>query len=479
VKTKVLIRVDASSSIGLGHLVRCIALAHMIKDDFAIIFYCKDLPYSMVNEIAANGFGLIFIKNETDFFKAIEINLIVILDGYHFGTEYQKGIKFKGSKLVCIDDLHDKEFFADLIINHAPDIKPQDYKAHFYTQFALGLEYALLRPAFLAQAGKIRHLKKIQTVLICFGGSDLNNLTKRALKIVLGFNSFKKILVVTGLLYNYRDTLVSLINGDNRIYHYHDVDESKMALLMSEAELAIVPASGILIETMAMGCVVVSGMSANNQKFIYYQYKAASAFFDALNFKESALKSAIEKAFIFSNAKTKIIDGNSGKRLLKVFNQLEKVNKLNLRKAEDSDVEITYKWASDPTVRVYSFNQHKISFNEHSSWFKMKVADRKCFYFIAELDKKNIGSIRFDMKGDEAIISYLVDPAFHGMGLGKLLLINGISCLNQLIQKNDLCSIRIIGYVMKTNIPSIKAFESLSFTRQDETDKYKYEMVLQ
>ena len=42
---------------------------------------------------------------------------IVVLDGYHFDTNYQTKIKQKGCKLVCIDDLHDKHFVADIIIH--------------------------------------------------------------------------------------------------------------------------------------------------------------------------------------------------------------------------------------------------------------------------------------------------------------------------------------------------------------------------
>ncbi len=66
-------------------------------------------------------------------FKIFRIAIIVVLDGYHFGTNYQKQIKLKGAKLVCIDDMHDKEFVADLIINHIPRITPQDYNVQPFT----------------------------------------------------------------------------------------------------------------------------------------------------------------------------------------------------------------------------------------------------------------------------------------------------------------------------------------------------------
>ena len=146
---KIYIRVDGNSDIGLGHVTRCIALAHMLKVDYEIRFYSKFIPDSICNELFSNGIELKKINDEASFLNAIESRQIVVLDGYKFDTEYQRQIKSRGAKLICIDDLHDKKFYADLIINHAPGVKPENYSAQYYTQFCLGPEYALLRPVFL------------------------------------------------------------------------------------------------------------------------------------------------------------------------------------------------------------------------------------------------------------------------------------------------------------------------------------------
>ncbi|MBK6374809.1 MAG: GNAT family N-acetyltransferase [Saprospiraceae bacterium] len=37
------------------------------------------------------------------------------------------------------------------------------------------------------------------------------------------------------------------------------------------------------------------------------------------------------------------------------------------------------------------------------------------------MNNESIGSIRFDLEDNKAIISYLLDPAFHGRGLGQAL----------------------------------------------------------
>jgi UDP-2,4-diacetamido-2,4,6-trideoxy-beta-L-altropyranose hydrolase len=458
------IRTDASPQIGLGHLMRCIALANMLKEHFNITFFCREIPENLVNELAKSSFKLKNIANETIFFAHLKSRDIVVIDGYDFDTEYQKRIKKIGCKLVCIDDLHDKVFLADLIINHAPGVEPKEYQAQPYSQFALGLEYALLRPAFLKQAKNKKIIEKIETVLICFGGSDYKKLTESSISIVSTFSEFKKIIVITGPCYQYSDSLQELLSMDNRIIHYHSVGEEEMTCLMVEADLAIVPASSILYEAMATGLIVITGMSTNNQKIIYSKIISQKKVFDAKQFKPEHLKDALNKSLIRRNAKIAIDINyfkNSEIRILKIFQQLQISLFLELRKIESSDLDITYKWAIDPVIRSRSFTKHIISMQEHKIWFCKKLNEKTSLFLIAELFGKVIGSIRFDIEEGKAMISYLVDTVFHGKGLGTVLLHKGIEYLLTIEKEGKINEIS--GLVMKDNIPSIRAFERLGF----------------
>ncbi len=319
------IRVDGSPEIGLGHLVRCIALSYMLKNEFDITFICREIPAKIKSELDENKFALLEIEDSV-FFDLIKPKDIVVLDGYHFDTNYQKKIKAKGAKLVCIDDLHDKVFFADLIINHAPNIKASDYRAQPYTKYALGIEYALLRPAFLEQAKKERKIEKIETVLICFGGADFKNLTESTLNIVLKFEEFKKIIVITGSAYNYLGGLNELIQKDKRVVHYHSIGEQQMLTIMQGTDLAIVPASGILFEALAAGCRVIFGYYVKNQKHFSDYLKHISSdeiCIDDMNMDLSKLQKAIRSKFIidyFSDIRHSI--GQSKNNNLNVFKQL-------------------------------------------------------------------------------------------------------------------------------------------------------------
>ncbi|MBN1185616.1 MAG: UDP-2,4-diacetamido-2,4,6-trideoxy-beta-L-altropyranose hydrolase [Bacteroidales bacterium] len=477
-KTLVYIRADGNEKIGLGHLVRCLALAQMIKAEYNITFFCHSIPNIFENELRDGGFKLARIVNEDEFINLVTHDNIVILDGYNFSTDYQKTIKKKGAKLICIDDLHNKVFFADLIINYTPGIVPKDYKAQPYTIFALGLNYVLLRQNFLAQTKKTRYFKNSGVVFICFGGADPKELTIKTLRFVSELQKFEKIIVVTGIAFNKTSKFVQLLLTDKRIDHRQNLNAKQMLDAFLEANIAIVPTSSLFFEALASGCKVISGITVENQRHVYENCRKAKIFFDAGLFSIIELGKAIKEALMTPLKSKKIINGGSKERILKLIDQLNNELIITLRDVRKEDLEITHKWASNIKVRQYSLNRHQISFTEHTNWFSEKLGNPFCFYYIAEYKGTPIGSVRFDIISDESLISYLIDPDYHGKGFGQILLKKGIERFleDYLI---PFCKIKVIsGEVLKSNIPSIKSFERLGFNKSDLGNKYKYEKQL-
>lgn len=317
---KVYIRADGSSSIGLGHLVRCIALAHMLKKEYSIEFVCKEVPEGIASDITRAGFGLRMIQDENDLLEDLETSDIVVIDHYGLDTDYQQRIKQKGSSLVCIDDLHDKEFNADLIINHAPGIVPEDYMVKGYTQFALGIDHALLRPSFLEKARDVEKGEKIETVLVNFGGADPKNMTLVALREAVRFDEIKEIHVVVGSANKALSEIEGFSANYDKVHIHHAVDEDTMLNLMASSQLAIVPSSGVLLEALAAGCEIVSGYYVDNQRLIYEGYKKLGVFFDAGGFEN--IGGAIKEALEMPSRNKGVIDGHSGDRILEEFKKL-------------------------------------------------------------------------------------------------------------------------------------------------------------
>ncbi|MCZ2846326.1 MAG: GNAT family N-acetyltransferase, partial [Candidatus Bathyarchaeota archaeon] len=385
---------------------------------------------------------------------------------------FQKIIKEKGDKLVCIDDLHEIEFYADLIINHAPGILPSDYKAQSFTQYALGIEYALLRPEFLKLARQKDKKTKAakRGIFICFGGSDPEDLTRRSLDTLIDLKLFEEIKIVTGSGYSNYELLADYISSKEgaRIYLYHNLEAKDMIAVMKTCSHAIVPASGILLEVIALGLKPVSGMYIKNQQFIYENYKTINAFVDAAGFQERYLREALLSLNLPDKMCSSLIDGKSSQRLLKTFSVLSNEASVSIEGAKTDDLQVTYKWATDPLVRAYSFSKSEIGFEEHKNWFFSKIEDRNCHYFIARINDSSVGSIRFDKNNnEEVIVSYLLDSEFHGKGLGLSLLKLGVEKL----KKVDDNIKYVTGYVMNINIASLKIFRKLGYEEYAESGK--------
>jgi UDP-2,4-diacetamido-2,4,6-trideoxy-beta-L-altropyranose hydrolase len=471
-KNKIYFRVDASHEIGLGHFYRCLALANMLKKNFNIFFYCFKIPDKLSNLIVDNNYFINNIINEKDFFNDILENIIVVIDGYHFNSEYQKKIKKTGASLVCIDDLASGHYYADLIINQNINISKNTYSIEYYTKFAFGPDYILLRQSFLNFKKQEKQIKNIKSILICFGGSDNLNLTYKVLQTVLKNHNETKVVVITGLEYKRTKLFNELIINNSQVEHYIDINESKMANLLANVDLAIVPASGILMEAISIGNIIISGYYAENQKFVYNNYKKMGVFIDAFDFSTEKIQNALKLAFYTKFKKINLIDRDSEKRLLKLFTSLSLRNKIKVRNANKNDLEITYKWATNKLIRKYSFNKKEISKSEHFIWFNNKIKNNNTLFLIFFLSNKKVGLVRFDKDNENAhTVSYLLDEKYHGLGLGREMLIKGIEYFKNIYSKTN-----IYAFVQNNNIASIKIFKSLNFTEKKLLDRIEFKL---
>lgn len=325
---KIVIRVDGGSTIGLGHIVRCIALAQILKNDFVIQFVCIAIPDEIIKDLRAHDFFFLKIKSENDFFKILEGNEIVIIDSNVFDMAYQNQIKQIGCKLVCIDDLHDKDYVADVIINHSPGQSSDSYNLKAYTKLAIGIEYALLRPSFYNAAKQQRNITNINSVLICLGGADPKNITKDVLQVISIFKEFKEINVVLGSSYVHKKSLEPIVNSNSNIKIKTALGEHEMAEVMSSVDLAIVSASGTLFEVLATGAIPLICYYAENQMELFYYFKNKRNFhtFNVLEFDENDLKSIInqllEDDICFSGLEEKKYIEGAPKRLLNLFKKI-------------------------------------------------------------------------------------------------------------------------------------------------------------
>jgi spore coat polysaccharide biosynthesis predicted glycosyltransferase SpsG len=125
----------------------------MLKDDFYLIYATRNPSTQHLAEINLICHEFYILPEDDSlldtFLSSLKGDEIVVLDNYYFDTNYQKKIKEKGCRLVCIDDMHDKHYVADVVINHAEGIVKSHFSYDPNTLLLLGLKYALLRSPFL------------------------------------------------------------------------------------------------------------------------------------------------------------------------------------------------------------------------------------------------------------------------------------------------------------------------------------------
>lgn len=136
---------------------------------------------------------------------------------------------------------------------------------------------------------------------------------------------------------------------------------------------------------------------------------------------------------------------------------------LELAKVTEHDLETTFRWATDKVVRNFSFSKAYITFDEHKRWFLSKINNPDCVYVMLKHTSKPIGTIRFDITDITAIISYLVDPEFHGQGYGTKLLKFGEEFLKH--HRPEVAFLK--GIILIENSVSIKLFEKLGYIKAD------------
>ena len=233
-----------------------------------------------------------------------------------------------GCKLVCIDDLHDKKFYADLIINHAPSADSRSYQAQPYTQFCLGLDYALLRPAFLNSAKEKRRINEVKNLFVCFGGSDNDNFTLNTIKQAVNLLELNKINIVVGASYLYFEELKEFCEtiNDCQLNIYFNITAPEMVNIMVDSHLAIVPSSSTSYEALSVGMPIITGYTVDNQKKIYKSLVKQELVLGIGTFPIKNLAKSIEiikiKKNIMIENQSHFVDGKSGERLLQKFKDL-------------------------------------------------------------------------------------------------------------------------------------------------------------
>lgn len=334
---KIIFRADGNNATGLGHMYRLFALVEMLKDNYEYIYITR---VNSETSIIPKKYNVKFIPLSVDY--AEEANwlaenfapkeYILIADGYQFVSNYQKRIIILGFKMVYIDDLAKEYMHADIVVNHSPGFVEDDYQGTKEVKYLLGSKYALLRSDFLESTKQNKSaVSELNSVFICFGGSDSNDLSYKCAKAIVLIKSIQKINIVIGAAYKGEILFELQKQHLDKIYIHKNLASDKMVNLIKSNNLAIVPSSTICFELFSIRIPVISGFFIENQVKAYHNFKQLGCFvgvgdFNVFDFNRISEiienKKFAEYLERYSTIQSKLIDGFQKTRYIEIIDNL-------------------------------------------------------------------------------------------------------------------------------------------------------------
>lgn len=453
-KRKIYFRADAGPEIGYGHYIRSLALADMLKQDFDCTMFTQAPTDYQLREAEEVCNVVALPSNDSRFEKFLDYltgEEIVVLDNYFFTTDYQRAIKAKGCKLVCIDDMHDKHYVADVVINHGVNDDTL-YKKEDYTHLCLGVDYALLRKPFLNVNTSFQ--RKPGTFVICFGGADPLNLTKHYIDLLINCQQVLHIVAVVGDGYQYMDSLKIFPNIDIR----QGLSAHQMAELFMQSEAVVCSASTTCYEALACGAKVYAGWYIDNQKDFYHHLCTLNAIISLSNLQESQFE-------FDTKAETKGISFATSKyNLRKIFWQLSlrQVNYISLTESESRQV---WQTRNLPEIRQWMFNTEPFTWEEHSIFVaSLKQRNDRLYIAFFCADQLVASYDMIDIHDGNAECGLYLHPDYEGKGIASM--------IEEIMEENArLASIHTItSQVLKKNEASLRFLMRNGFKESKRND---------
>lgn len=263
----IVFRVDSSTEIGTGHVMRCLTLAALLKEKGArVSFICRNLPYNLSNYIQSKGFPVYLLQksntatenlkksnthsdwltvtwkedaeNTLEVLKSKKFDWLIV-DHYSLDIYWESKMRPYTRNIMVIDDLYDRKHDCDLLLNQNICIGSFSYNGlvPLHCKIFHGPECALLREEFSRQRRRKRD-GTIKRIFIFFGGSDLTNETVKAMKAFLTLNKFDILVDVVIGKSNVNYEEIKKISESCRSFTLHRQVEN-MAELMNKSDLAI------------------------------------------------------------------------------------------------------------------------------------------------------------------------------------------------------------------------------------------------
>jgi UDP-2,4-diacetamido-2,4,6-trideoxy-beta-L-altropyranose hydrolase len=440
---------------GVGHFMRCLALADALKQRGARIrFVSRQMPRHLMEMLRIRGHEHRSLDGNcgegstdkvphsewpgtTQHADAQETAQIlldhawdwVVVDHYGLDVQWEKSVRAAAKRILVIDDLADRVHDCDVLLdqNVCTEIDTRYAgRVPAHCRLLLGPRYALLRDEFRRLREQARpRTSPVKRVLICFGGVDADNYTTRAIT-ALADAAIKGLQadVVIGTQHPYRQEIKAACADHGFSCH---VQTERMGELIAAADLAIGAGGTMSWERCCLGLPTLTLCVADNQKHLVEDAALNGLLYaPAMNLRGNApltqhLLALMDNPLLLraiSQNGLRAVDGRGVQRVLRSIGCCY----VTIRVATPADSGKILLWRNHAAIRAVSRDANPIERSDHEAWLKSVLADPDRLLLVGERKGEDIGVVRFDIRDGEAEVSIYLAPDIKETGIGTELL---------------------------------------------------------
>lgn len=491
-KKNVVFRLDCGKIIGSGHLMRCLALARLLKKiNYQCFFVAYDFTKEIIEKEINKEFKIFYLnsikyKKSPDEFEKLIFNhkknlysskekdeflniilkkirnvKIIIVDHYGLSYKWEKFIKNKfKNKLVVIDDFFNRKHFCDLLID--PTGQYIENKFDQINNLLSGTKYAVINKNFYKQK-----VKKKEFIFVSFGSMDKPGMTLKTVNELLNIKfKFKIVVAISKFSKNY-STLLEYQRAGKIIICNEIVD---INYYLNRSVCAIGAAGTSSFERIYLEIPSLVFKTALNQNNVLKTLSNLNSvqIGNGKNIKKSLLK------FLNSYNKFKIdniVDRFGAERIIP--NLILHKNKIKFEffqnKIEQRDALFLMRNMSQH-FSTSKITNNKIFYDEHNNWCNFIYKNNTDLIYLITYDSMNVGYLRYHLQKNEGRkktfleVSIFILDEFSNKNIGSYTL----NFFNNLFSDQN-----VLAEISKTNKSSLRFFEKNDFTLTSKDKKIK------
>ncbi len=254
----ILIRCDASPEIGLGHVVRCVALADQLRlnHDVCVGFAMREgsLGAEIVRQASYSLLQVPAILDYeawlSDALRQLGAQVLVADVRDDLSRSTLASLARQGHLIAVLDDVSDRRLAADLAFYPpVPQVSRADW-TEFRGERFVGWEWTILRSQFTQPTEQTP--RSGNSLLITMGGTDPAGLTLQAVRAIGRVPGDFSPVVILGSGFQHRRSLQDLLGKAKRRFTVRE-NVSDMRAEMAQANLAVCSFGGTAYELAATG----------------------------------------------------------------------------------------------------------------------------------------------------------------------------------------------------------------------------------